>query len=395
MSELGFASKVLHTEPHDKGMHSHVTPIFQTASFVFDSPDHGAALFAGKEQGHIYSRLGNPTVEAYETVVAALEEGVAGAAFGSGMGAVSASMLAFLKAGDSCLVGDTLYGCSVDLVQDHLPRLGIEVITIDPAAISDIEKNFKPTTKIIYLETPANPTNKISDIPAIAEFAHKHGAMVVVDNTFSSPYFQKPLKLGADIVVHSSTKYINGHSDVVGGVLVASTKDQMAKVLEWRKVTGGIMGPMDAFLSLRGLKTLPIRMEKIQKSALEVAQYLEKRPEVEKVLHPGLPSFPQHELASKIMTGYGGTFSFTMKGGFEAAKRLLEEVKFMTVCVSLGAIDTMIQHPASMTHACVPEHLMIKQGLTRNMIRISIGIEDTKDIIADFDQAFEAMKKAK
>lgn len=262
--------------------------------------------------------------------------------------------------------------------------------------MEEIQKAFKPNTKVVYLETPGNPTNKISDIAAISKIAHEHHALVVVDNTFNSPYFQKPLKLGADMVVHSATKYIGGHSDVVGGVLITTTDEQTKAVLNWRKVAGSIMGPFDAFLLTRGMKTLNIRMEAIQSNALEVAEWLEKRPEIEKVYHPGLKSFGHmHEVAEKQMSGYGGTFSFTMKGGFEAAKRLLEEVKLMTVCVSLGSVDTMIQHPASMTHASVPEDLMKKQGLTKNMIRVSIGIESAKDIIADFAQAFDNLNKAK
>lgn len=390
--ETDFYTKCTHIGGHSNAMKSHVTPIFQTASFVFDSPEHGADLFAGRQEGYIYTRLGNPTVAATEEAIAELEGGVGAVAFGAGMGASCASLFPFLQAGDSAIVGDTLYGCTVDLVQDWLPKYGIETITVDGGNLEEVEKAFKPNTKVVYIETPGNPTNKLCDIPEIAKMTHERGAILVVDNTFCSPYFQKPLKLGADIVVASCTKYLNGHSDSISGILVASKPEQLTVIREWRKVSGSLMSPFDAFLVARGLKTLPLRMDRIQSTALKVAEWLEQQPCVERVNHPGLKSFPQYELGKKLMTGYSGTFSFEMKGGYDAAKTLLKNVKLMTVCVSLGAPDTLIQHPASMTHACVPEHLMRKQGLTPGMIRISIGLEDPKDLIADFEQAMAAIK---
>lgn len=390
---MDFETQVLHSAEHDKPLNSHIMPIFQTASFYFDSTEQGGALFAGKEQGHIYSRLGNPTVEQVEHVMAVLEEGKEGIAYGSGMGAVSASLLSFLNTGDHVIAGNTLYGCTVDLIQEHLPRFGVEATWVDCGNLKEIAQAFKQNTKIVYVETPANPTGRLCDLPAVAQLAHEHGALLVVDNTFSTPYFQKPLKLGADIVLHSCTKYLNGHSDSLSGIVVTSTTEQAMKMREWRKVTGSLMSPFDAFLLNRGIETLPIRMDRIQQNALAVAEWLEDRPEVLRVNHPGLKSFPQYELGKKIMKGYSGCFSFELKDGFEAAKKLLDHVKVMTLCVSLGAPDTLIQHPASMTHACVPPDLMKQQGLTTGMIRISVGLESVSDILADFQQAFEAIKQ--
>ncbi|KAH7824722.1 Methionine gamma-lyase 1 [Monocercomonoides exilis] len=393
--QLAFETRALHCDGHGKPMHAHVWPIFQTSSFVFDSPEHGRALFAGEQQGHIYSRLGNPTVEALENTVKELEGGHASFAFGSGMGAITCSTMPFLHAGEHIIVGDTLYGCTVDLFHEHFHQYALEVTAVDTSSMDAIKSAWKPNTKMIYLETPANPTNKISDIGEIAKFAHERNALVVVDGTFSSPYFLKPLKLGADMALHSVTKYISGHGDVVAGVLTVTTEDQAKICRGWRKVTGGLLGPQDAFLVLRGIRTLQIRMERIQQTALTLAKWLHDHPAIEKVNHPGLEDFPGHDIAMKQMSGVGGTFSFTMRGGYEAAKRLLEEVKICTVCVSLGSVDTLIEHPASMTHACVPEELMIKQGLTKNMVRISVGLENVEDLKADLAQALEKCEKPK
>lgn len=388
MENLSFESRVLHAEGHDYPYHTHTFPIFQTSAFIFDSPEHGRALFAGEVPGHIYSRLANPTVETLEKMLANLEQGKFGLCFGSGMSATMCATMPFLKNGDSMIIGDTLYGCTVDLFIEHYPKYGIETIPTDTSSIASVKAAIRPNTRIIYLETPANPTNKVSDIEEISKIAREINAMVIVDSTFASPYFQKPLTKGADIVLHSMTKYIGGHGDLIAGCLVMNSEDMCKKIASFRKVQGGILGPFDAFLVLRGIRTLPIRMDRIQENSMKVARYLQQHKAIEKVLYPGLDEFVGREIIRKQMSGVGGTFSFTMKGGYEAAKRLLENVRLMVVAVSLGTCDTLIQHPASMTHACVPEDLMKKQGLTPNMIRISVGLENPDEIIQDFEQAF-------
>ena len=368
--------------------HSHVFPIFQTSTFIFDNVQQGADLFAGKEQGYIYSRLGNPTVNQFEELIAKMEGGVAGAAFGAGMGAISSSVWPFVHAGEHVIWGDTLYGCTVSFFET-IPQYGVQATAVDSSKVEEVAKAIRANTKMIYLESPANPTGRISDIKAICELAKKHGIMVVVDNTFTTPIFQRPLELGADIVVHSITKYINGHGDVVGGCCVAKSKDVMAKILHWRKDNGSLMSPFDSFLVMRGLRTLPLRMERICANGLAVARFLESHPKIERVLHPGLESFPGHEVAAKQMSGFGGTFSFIPKGGYDAAKAICQNVRLFSLAVSLGTLDSLIEHPASMTHACVPAEVMAKQGLTRDMIRISVGLEDVEDLIADLKQAIE------
>ena len=384
---LDVQTKILH--PHSEHpMNSHAFPIFQTSTFIFNSTQQGANLFMGKGEGHIYSRLGNPTVELYEEMVRDLEGAVGTCAFGSGMGAINSSTFAFLKSGDHLIAGDTLYGCTVSLFENWAPRFGIQVSFVDTSLVGEVKKAWKENTKMVYLETPANPTCKISDITAIASLCKERGAKLVVDGTFSSVYYIKPLELGADISLHSITKYMNGHGDVVGGVSSCKNIDDYNQMKLYRKDAGSLMAPMDAFLSIRGLKTLPLRMEVHMQNGIKVAKFLENHPKVKKVYHPWLESFKGHDIAVKQMTGCGSTFSFEMQS-FESAKKLLEGLKICSLAVSLGTLDTLIQHPASMTHACVPEELMKKQGLTRELIRISVGIEKIDDIIADLKQSLE------
>ena len=386
LSGMGFNSRALHGEGHEKPFNSHNIPIFQTSTFYFDSPEHGADLFAGREKGHIYTRIGNPTVEAYERVIATLENTEEAIAFSSGMAVIFASLMSFINSGDHVLSGDTLYGPSINLIGKTLARYGIESTLIDTSDLEAVKASFKPNTKVVFLETPANPTCRISDIQAVSDLAHERGAIVVVDGTFATPRFQQPLALGADVSLHSTTKYINGHGDVVGGV--ASARSELAEIIrKFRTDTGACPGPLDAFLNLRGVRTLGIRMERHDKVAMEVAEYLDSHPKVSKVLFHGLPNDPGHELAKKQMSGFGSTFSFEMAGGFDAARGLLKRIKLMTLAVSLGTVDTLIQHPASMTHASVPPEVMKQQGLTPEMVRIHVGLEDAKDLIADLDQA--------
>eukprot|EP01105_Mastigella_eilhardi_P007420 TRINITY_DN18872_c0_g1_i1.p1 TRINITY_DN18872_c0_g1~~TRINITY_DN18872_c0_g1_i1.p1 ORF type:complete len:400 (-),score=120.90 TRINITY_DN18872_c0_g1_i1:51-1250(-) len=387
--DVGPQTRCLHADVDSHVLHAHTFPIFQTSTFVFDNADQGAQLFAGQQQGYMYSRIGNPTVKQLEKLIAILEEGEHGIAFGSGMAAVSGAILAFVKSGDHIVCGDTLYGPSTHVIVNILSKYGVASTVVDSADVSAVEAAVKPNTKLMYFETPANPTIKITDIAAVCAVARKHNILVAVDSTFASPIFQRPLSLGADIVLHSLTKYINGHGDVVGGVVITKTKENGKLVQKYRQDTGGILGPFDAFLVLRGMRTLALRMERHNTNAIAVAEFLNKHPKVSNVMHPCLPDFPGHEVAVRQMSGYGGTFSFCLKDGFEAAKKLIEGCKLCSLAVSLGTCDTLIEHPASMTHASVPEELMKKQGLTRDLVRIAVGLEDVKDIIADLTQALD------
>ena len=381
-------TKLLH--PHSEHpMNSHNFPIFQTSTYIVNSTQHGADLCSGRiTNGHIYSRIGNPTVELYEEMVRELEGAVGTLAFGSGMAAIHASTFPFLKAGDHLIAGDTLYGCTVSLFELWAPKFGIQVSFVDTSSVEEVKKAWKENTKMVYLETPANPTCKISDIISIAAICKEKGAKLVVDGTFTSAYFIKPLELGADIALHSITKYMNGHGDVIGGVSSCKNKEDIETMKIFRKDTGALMAPMDAFLCMRGLRTLPMRMEAHMKNGLLVAKFLESHPKVKAVYHPWLESFKGHDIAVKQMKGCGSTFSFEMQS-FDAARKLLENLKFCSLAVSLGTLDTLIEHPSSMTHAGVSEEMMKKQGLTKELVRISVGVENVDDIIADLKQGLE------
>lgn len=388
MSEIkskGFMTRSLHAEGHHKPFNAHTMPIFQSSTFYFDSTSHGADLFAGRQEGHIYTRIGNPTVETYERVVAELEGGDEAVAFSSGMAAIYASIMSFVENGDHVLSGDTLYGPTINLIGKVMGRGGIESTFVDTSDLGAVEQHLKPNTKVVFLETPANPTCRISDIAAISTLAHRGGALVVVDGTFATPYFQRPLQLGADVILHSTTKFIGGHGDVVGGIVTAD-QGKAAKIRKFRTDTGACPSPFDAFLSLRGVRTLGLRMERHNENALVVAKYLAGHPKISRVYFPGLPDDPGHELANRQMDGYGATFAFEMAGGFAAATKLLEGLDILTLAVSLGTLDTLIQHPASMTHASVPPEFMTQQGLTPEMVRIHVGLEDAQDIVADLEQ---------
>ena len=384
----GFFTRALHAEGHEKPMFAHTMPIFQSSTFAFASPEHGADLFAGRQKGHIYTRIGNPTVEAYERVVADLEGAEQAIAFSSGMAAIFGTLMSRVQAGDHILSGDTLYGPTINVIGSLMARYGIESTFVDTSDLSAIQKNLKPNTRVLFVETPANPTCRITDVRAASGLARGVGAEVVVDATFATPYFQQTLALGADVVLHSTTKFINGHGDVVGGV-VATSGERATRIRKFRTDAGACPAPIEAFLSLRGLRTLGLRMERHNRNALEVARFLRDHPKVSRVYFHGLPDDPGHAVACRQMTGFGATFSFEMRGGYEAAKRLLKGIHLMTLAVSLGTLDTLIQHPASMTHASVPEPIMRRQGLTPEMVRIHVGIEDPEDLIADLTAALE------
>ncbi|AEE91037.1 Methionine gamma-lyase [Tepidanaerobacter acetatoxydans Re1] len=390
----GFNTKAIHAGQKPCPVTgAHVTPIYQTSTFVFKDVDQGARRFAGEEEGYIYTRLGNPTLTELEAKVAALEGGEAAIGAASGMAAISTALVTLLKKGDHIVAGDALYGCTHSFISEILPQYGIEVTMVDTSNLENIENAMKPNTKVIYVETPANPTMKLVDLEGASDIAHKHGAIIIVDNTFMSPYLQRPIEHGVDVVVHSATKYIGGHGDVLAGLIIGPKELIDTMRIPYLKDFGGILSPFDAWLLLRGLKTLGVRMDRHCANAQKVAEYLEKHPLIDKVYYPGLPSHPQYELAKKQMDGFGGMMSFELKGGLEAGKVLMNSVKMITLAVSLGCVDSLIQHPASMTHSPVPREERLKAGITDGQVRLSVGIEDVEDIIADLDQALKEVEK--
>jgi methionine-gamma-lyase len=389
--DLSFGTRCVHAgeEPSPK-YRAHTTPIYQTSTFLFDSAEQAEAVFSGKEPGYRYVRSppNTPTHAAFIEKMKSLERGEAGLSFSSGMAAETAVVLSQLKSGDHLISSSVLYGGTYGLFSSLLPKFGIDVSFVDTTNLEEVKAALRPNTRMLFLESPANPTMSVCDIREIARIARDAGAISVVDNTFASPYFQRPLELGADLVVESCTKYIGGHSDLLGGVVVGSG-DLIRSMSRPTTLLGVTMGPHEAWLCIRGLKTLHLRMERHAVNAMAVAQFLESHPKVEWVSYPGLSSHPQHDIARKQMSGYSGMLSFELKGGVEAGRRLINGVELCLLSVSLGSTDTLIQHPASMTHAIVPRDMRLKIGITDGLVRISAGIEDAEDIIADLDQALE------
>ena len=366
-------------------------PIYQTSTFIFDSAEQGGRRFALEEAGYIYTRLGNPTTTVLEDKIAALEEGEAAVATSSGMGAISSTLWTVLKAGDHVVTDKTLYGCTFALMCHGLTRFGIEVTFVDTSNLDEVKNAMKENTRVVYLETPANPNLKIVDLEALSKLAHTNpNTLVIVDNTFATPYMQKPLKLGADIVVHSVTKYINGHGDVIAGLVVTNKElaDQI-RFVGLKDMTGAVLGPQDAYYIIRGMKTFEIRMERHCKNAKKVVEFLNKHPKIERVYYPGLETHPGHEIAKKQMKDFGAMISFELKGGFEAGKTLLNNLKLCSLAVSLGDTETLIQHPASMTHSPYTKEEREAAGITDGLVRLSVGLENVEDIIADLEQGLE------
>lgn len=364
-------------------------PIYQTSTFIFENAAQGARRFKGEEEGYIYSRLGNPNTDALAQKIANLEGFEAGLCTASGMAAVANVILAIAKKGDHIIIDDTVYGGTHYLVEDDIKNLGIEVTRVDAAQPSQVADAMRENTVLVLIETPANPTMKLIDIAAIAEITHRGNAKLCVDNTFCTPYLQRPIEFGADIVLHSATKYIGGHGDVVAGIVVGD-KEFIQKAFKVSTHYGWTMAPFNAWLLLRGLKTLALRVERASENALKIAEWLEKHPAVESVAYPFLPSHPQYELAKKQMKAGGGVIAFEMKGGYEAGRALMDSVKLCTLAVSLGDCDTLIQHPASMTHAGMSAEAMKEAHLTPGMVRLAVGIEHVDDLIADLEQALAA-----
>lgn len=385
--KAGFGTVSIHGGSCKNPYGTLAVPIFQTSTFVFDSAEQGGKRFALEEPGYIYSRLGNPTTTVLEDKIAQLEHGEAAVATSSGMGAISSVMWTILKAGDHIISDKTLYGCTFAFFNHGLSRFGIEVSFVDTADAEAVKKAMKPNTRAVYLETPANPNLKIVDIKAIAEVAHTNpNTLVIVDNTFSTPYCQRPIELGADIVVHSATKYLNGHGDVIAGIVI-SRKDliDQIRLVGIKDMTGSVLGPMEAYLIIRGMKTLEVRMKKHCENAMKVAEFLAAHNKVAEVYFPGLKSHPGHEIAAKQMDAFGGIMSFELKGGFEAGKILLNNLKLCSLAVSLGDTETLIQHPASMTHSPYTKEERMEAGITDGLVRLSVGLENIEDIIADLE----------
>ncbi|MCC6487123.1 MAG: cystathionine gamma-synthase [Candidatus Hydrogenedentes bacterium] len=356
-----------------------MTPIYQTSTFAFKGVEQPGTFD--------YSRSGNPTRKALENCLAALEGGTHGFAFATGM-AAEATFLAMYGPGDHIIVHDDLYGGTYRLLTTVIAEKGVAIEFVNLRDLDAVRKAIRPSTKLIWLETPTNPLMNLQDLGAVAAIAKEHKIHTICDNTFLSPYFQRPLDFGIDVVLHSTTKYINGHSDVVGGALITSDKALAEKIGFLQNGMGTCSGPLDCFLVLRGVKTLAVRMEEHNKNALGIARWLEKHPKVESVLHPGLESHPQHALAQKQMSGFGGTFSFRVKGGQAETFRLLGNVELFTLAESLGGVESLIEHPWTMTHVSMPEDARAAMGITQNLVRISVGIEDLDDLIEDLDRAF-------
>jgi cystathionine gamma-lyase/cystathionine beta-lyase/cystathionine gamma-lyase/homocysteine desulfhydrase len=379
---FGFATRAIHAgQPPDPTTGAVAVPIYMTSTYVHDA--------LGEHKGFEYTRVHNPTRFALEDNVASLEEGVTGHAFASGMAAISA-LLTLVKTGEHVVVSQDVYGGTYRYFTQILEKYGLSFSWVDATSLDTIEAAMRPNTKLLFLETPTNPLMQITDIAAAAEIAHRHGALVAVDNTFLSPYLQRPLTLGADVVVHSTTKYLNGHSDALGGVLVAKDRAQGDWFYFVQKSAGAVMSPFDAFLVMRGIKTLPVRMERHEATAREIAALLADHPKVKRVLYPGLPDHPGFEIQQRQARGFGAMISFEVDG-YDAAKRCLDRLEVMSLAESLGGVETLVGHPATMTHASVPPERRAALGLSDGLIRISVGIEDREDLLADLARGLDAV----
>jgi cystathionine gamma-lyase len=359
-----------------------MTPIFQTSTFVQDSP--------GKKKGYVYARTKNPTRTALEKNIASLEDGKYGLAFSSGMAAIS-TVVQMLNAGDHVIICDDVYSGTFRVFNKVFKRHNIEFDFIDLTDPASLGKQIRDNTKIIWMESPSNPLLKITDIAAIANIAKSNNIVTVFDNTFATPFFQQPLTLGVDIVVHSTTKYLNGHSDIIGGAAVTNDRELFDKIRFIQNANGAVPGPFDCFLVLRGIKTLAIRMERHAENAMKIARFLENHSKVRNVIYPGLESHPQYELAKKQMSGFGGMITFFIRGGLESARNFLERVEIFSLAESLGGVESLIEHPAIMTHTSLPKEVKEKLGISDELIRISVGIENVDDLIDDLEKALSSI----
>ena len=387
--DVKFDSKCVHAGIGEYQFGPVVPPIYQTSTFKFESTRQGAALFKGEEEGYIYSRMSNPTVEAMENSVAALEGGYKALGCASGMAAIHTAFATLLNGGDHVVCSKSVYGPTSTLLSTVLSKFLIDTTFVNPSDLKNIEEAMTDRTTVVYIETPGNPTLETTDLEGAAKIAHEHGAILVVDNTFMSPALQRPFEYGADVVVHSMTKFLNGHADVVGGVIVVKDEELYPRFRTTLNQIGGVIDPFNAFLVHRGIKTLSLRMERSSENAMKIAEYLESHPKVEWVRFPGLKSFPQYDVARKQHALPGGMISFELKGGSEAGEVLMNSVNLCTLAVSLGGVETLIQHPASMTHLSMGKEARESAGITDGLVRLSVGIENVDDLIADLEQALE------
>ena len=380
---MRFSTKAVHAgqEP-DPATGSVTVPVYLTSTFVQPRP--------GREGKYVYSRTANPTRDALETSLSSLEEGKVGLAFSSGLAATTA-VLMLLHKGDHVIAGDDIYGGTYRLFDQILKNYGLQFTFVDPRFPERVEKAVRKNTKLIWIETPTNPLMRVVDIRAISRIAKKSKALIVVDNTFASPYLQNPLKLGADISVHSTTKYLGGHSDLIGGAAITSNVEVGKRLKFLQNAIGAVPGPLDCWLVLRGIKTLPVRMDRHSSNAQQISEFLQKQQEVENVYYPGLPNHPQRDIIKRQMRGHGGMLSFELKGGFGKCEKLLKSLRVFTLAESLGGVESLIEHPASMTHASIPRERRIEKGITDKLIRVSVGIEDAEDLLQDLKRGFKGL----
>jgi len=388
LKHLGRTTQSIHAGQYsDPATGAVAPPIIQSSTFAFADCAQGADRFAGAEDGFIYTRMGNPTVARLEEAVSTLENGATGLATSSGMAALCTVVFALLRSGDHVVGTSSVYGPSRVVLERDFARFGVESTFVDTSDESALRAAVRSNTRIVFVETPANPTIVLTDLQAAAEIAHENGALLLVDNTFASPILQRPISFGADIVMHSMTKFINGHTDVVAGMIVPATEDLVKRIRPGHHYLGACMDPHQAWLALRGFKTLALRVRAAQDNARVIAQHLESHPAVEWVRYPGLESHPQYDLAARQMDGPGSLISFEVADGIEAGARVLDRVRLMTLAVSLGGVETLIQHPSSMTHAAMPRDARLEAGITDGLVRLSVGCEDAADLLADLDQA--------
>jgi methionine-gamma-lyase len=391
-NELGFSTRAIH-HGYDPQQHhgALIPPIYLTSTFTFATAEYGAGCFAGEESGYVYTRIANPTLALLEARMATLENGEAAVAFSSGMGAIAATFWTLLRPGDEVIVSRTLYGCTFALLHHGISEFGVKVRHVDLSDLGELRAAISPATRMIYCESPANPTLQLVDIAAVAEVARQRQDLIlVVDNTYCTPYLQRPLDWGADVVVHSATKYLSGHGDITAGIVV--TRQSLAdriRLQGLKDLTGAVLSPQDAFLLMRGLKTLALRIDRHCSNALEIARLLQDHPAVEWVTYPGLPSFPQHALASRQMTLPGGMIAFELKGGLVTGRRFMNALGLFSRAVSLGDAESLAQHPASMTHSTYTPEERAHHGISEGLVRLSVGLEDLADLLADVAQALD------
>jgi len=393
LNAAGFTTRAIH-HGYDSAQHHGAVnpPLYLSSTFAFPDVQTGSQVFAGEASGYAYTRLGNPTLALLESRLASLEGGEAALAFASGMGAISATLWTLVRPGDEILADRTLYGCTFAFLEHGIGQFGVRVRYVDMADLDAVAAALNSNTRVVYFESPANPTMSLVDIAAVAALAHQYDARVVIDNTYCTPYLQQPLALGADVVVHSATKYLSGHGDIIAGAAVANQKliDQI-RLFGLKDMTGAVMSPQDAFLLLRGLKTLALRMERHCDNAEKLAALLAEHSAVAEVHFPGLPTFPQHELASRQMRRYGGMMAFELKGGVDAGARFMNALKLVARAVSLGDCESLAQHPASMTHSTYTPEERAAHGISEGLVRLSAGLEDAQDLLADVGQALDGL----